>query len=267
MPTNRRYTDEEMRALIQRATELQAEAGTPDDQDLTLREIEVIAADLGLDPRHLHAAARELSLRPAPALATRRNLFGAPFRVVHERIAPGPLTDAAWDQILAEIRAEIGGVGRVTQSGPSREWVHALDEGLGHIRLSARTSEGGTHLHLSKRYHGSALVPYVLGPILTGTLAGIFLDGSGVSDPVLFSIFTAAVLSALVVVRLALGTWSKQQEARFAALADRLQDAVVVSEKWAALPESPERTPPHLALPDPEAATETTRTASPRVRS
>ncbi len=59
LPSNRRYSDEEVARLLERATQLQADARPiVPGSGLTLRELESIAGEVGLDPAALRQPRR-----------------------------------------------------------------------------------------------------------------------------------------------------------------------------------------------------------------
>ena len=57
-PAHRSYNEKEIGALIQRATEMHEEAMGTSERSLSLKEIEHIAAELGLPPEYMRTAAR-----------------------------------------------------------------------------------------------------------------------------------------------------------------------------------------------------------------
>ena len=201
----RRYSEQELGMLIQRATELQAEHETAVHHHLTLQEIEQIAAEIGVDPQHLRAAARELAVGQQPDV--RRGFWGGPFYATHEAVVEGVLTEAQWAQMVLEMERALGTSGKVRAIGPARTWEHTLkDMGtvLAGTHLSVTPTDGEVSIRTAKHYGGSALLYYVAATLFTGLAAGIALDGSGVTDLVMTLTWGGSVGAALAATRTAL---------------------------------------------------------------
>jgi hypothetical protein len=61
-PRNRLYTENEVGALIQRASEIQERETDEPERGLSFQELEHIASEVGIAGVHLRAAAAELAL-------------------------------------------------------------------------------------------------------------------------------------------------------------------------------------------------------------
>ena len=103
----RRYTENDLGVLIQRATELQEAADGQQASTLSLEDLEHIAAEIGLDPAHLRTAALELDSR-ARVSPGGFSLTGAPFSVSETRAVPGSLTEEQWAHAVELIRQFTG---------------------------------------------------------------------------------------------------------------------------------------------------------------
>jgi hypothetical protein len=128
----RLYSDTEIAALLARAAERQQAA--PADgptSGLTLDEIERLAAEAGLDPAHVRAAASELDTRvPVPMASAGRR--------THERWIDVPFSDVAWEEAVTALRARHPGTnwaqytamgtlapgGDLSRVGAAHEWRH-----------------------------------------------------------------------------------------------------------------------------------------------
>src|SRR5690606_38603374 len=119
MSTERRYTEEEMRAVFARAAERQRRAEeTGQAAGLSLAEMQEVAAAAGIDPTHVAAAVAEMAAAPEP----RRTLLGAPVEVTRVRHLPAPVSDEAWARIVGELRRAFNDDGIAGQLGRIREW-------------------------------------------------------------------------------------------------------------------------------------------------
>lgn len=152
----RLYSDTEIAALLARAAERQRAA--PADgpvSGLTLDEIERLAAEAGLDPAHVRAAANELSVR-APAAAS------SPGVRVLERWIDVPFSDVAWEEAVTALRARHPGTnwaqytamgtlapgGDLSRVGAAHEWRHVAWTGAT-TTLTASPRGARTRLRLT----------------------------------------------------------------------------------------------------------------------
>lgn len=236
-PSSRRYNEKEIGALIQRATALHEEA-TDDAQhnrSLSIEEVEHIAAEIGVPPEHVRAAALEMEdhLYAEPSFS----LFGAPFVINQTRVVGETMTKEDWEHILLELRRFTGRTGKVSEVGRAREWTHAVgesDEGINFTRtqVTMRPEDGQTSIQIRKRYGGMAVAAY-LAAFFFSTLFTIFtieaFDGMGLPDLVNFVILGGSVLGALALVRGSISWWARRQKERFKRLADRLYPALSAS--------------------------------------
>ena len=118
----RRYNDDEARAIIARASRTQHAVEVHDDggrgAGFSLAELQAIGREVGLDPQHVAAAAAALAVsEPVPAV----DRLGLPTTLRRTRVVPA-VSDAAWERIVAELRAEFRVVGNAGQVGRMREW-------------------------------------------------------------------------------------------------------------------------------------------------
>lgn len=182
---DRVFTEEEVKAIIRRATERQeeeAEHAEARQHGLTLADLEQLGTEVGLDPKHLRAAADELrSGRPVTADAETRT----DTHVIVERRIGVPFTPEAWEDTVALLRQRFGmdmgmwyggsGTGRVEQVGRAHEWVHVSQLGV-ETRVSTSDRERQTRLILSQRVGQAS--SKVEGAVL-GAIAGLLIGAVG----------------------------------------------------------------------------------------
>jgi len=151
------FSEQQIAQILQRAADKQAEAARAvPTTGLTLAEIEALAAESGLDVAHIRAAAAEI----APASPAERSRSAT--HIFVERTLDAPLTDAGWDELVAELRNRFGKAGMapylpsnapsgdVAAVGKNREWSHT--DGLGVETRVLVTDRGAqTRLRLSQR--------------------------------------------------------------------------------------------------------------------
>lgn len=126
----RTYTEAEIAALLARAAERQRHAPEAHSgPTLTLGEIERLAAEAGLDPAHVRAAAAEMDRGAVPASST-------PGRIEIERWVDAPFSDVAWEEAVGALRSRHGSnmatysmmgtptVPDTSRVGAAHEWKH-----------------------------------------------------------------------------------------------------------------------------------------------
>ena len=187
-PAPRRYNEKQIGALIQRATELREEAMGASERGLSLEEIEHIAAELGLPPEYMRAAALELEDRVNSERAF--SLFGGPFVINQVRVVDGTMTQEQWEQVVMELRAFTGKSGNVDEVGRAREWMYYAGEDANGInfqktRVTLRPRDGQTSIQIQKHYGGTA-IPAYLGAFFSSILFMFFtieaFDGMGLPN-------------------------------------------------------------------------------------
>ena len=156
----RKYTEEEIAALLKRTAELQADDARNEQhssQGLSLAELEDIAADAGLDAAYLHQAALEIESSGKKGFEKRTKTH---IRV--QRFLSTELDEDLWEEMVFELRRTFGssshidmsglgafGMGTVEQIGRSREWRHTSAMGV-QTSVLARPHKGGTRIELSQ---------------------------------------------------------------------------------------------------------------------
>lgn len=184
---DRVFTEEEVKAIIRRASarqEEEAERSEAREHGLTLAELERLGTEVGLDPRHLRAAADEVQTGHRTAVQAETE---TDTHIIVEHWVDRPFTLEAWEDTVSLLRSRFGidmgmwygrsGAGRVERVGHAHEWVHMSQLGV-ETRVSASEREGRTRLILSQRVgHAS---PKVEG-IGYGALIGFAIGGIGVA--------------------------------------------------------------------------------------
>ena len=157
-PPSRRYDEKEMRALIRRASELQAAHELPGGESvgLSLAEVQAIAADLGIETRHLYAAAAELDSEHPRAEMFR--LLRLPRTVRLERSVPGRIQEEAWPDAVQAIRETFRGVGQVTRLGPAHEWSSRLEVASVTVTPQKESSRIGIAFHYGPAVYATMIL-------------------------------------------------------------------------------------------------------------
>lgn len=140
----RRYDDEEVREILVRATELKPElpalaSGSPAADGLTLTELQTAAAEAGIDPDRVAAAAHELVVDRA-VLTPSATRLGVPVSTSHVVRMPRMLTSDEWDRFVVRLRDTFQTPGEVRTEGSLRTWHH------GTLRVLLEPLEEGARL-------------------------------------------------------------------------------------------------------------------------
>lgn len=149
----RRFTDQEVALVLQRAAELeeQRSLGSTSGRGLTLRELHEIAREVGLSPDVIDEAvtAVRAGVRPRQAL-----LLGAPLTSKLARGVPGSLTEDALRTLIRVIENHVDATGTVTEALGTVRWTsisrgHKFDRTT-QISLSSTSDE--TQIQVVQRY-------------------------------------------------------------------------------------------------------------------
>ncbi len=150
------FSEREIAQIIERAVERQAEAVRDvKEVGLTMEELERLGRDVGIDPRHLRAAAAEVAAGGAGGGGTSQTNT----HVVVERWLEGRLSVTAWEETVNLLQDRFGldagfmsglsAGGRVSQVGNTYEWTHTNSLGV-QTRVSVSARGDRTRLRLSQ---------------------------------------------------------------------------------------------------------------------
>ena len=188
--TDRRYTDEEMRAIFAAAAEsLPSAPQLADEQDLTLADLQAIGKEVGLTPEAVAQAARTLDVR---RVAVSRTLLGLPIGVERSVTLNRRLTDDEWERLVVELREVFKARGSTRSDGSLRQWtngnLYALLEPVatGH-RLRFGSMHGGARASVTMGFAALGVAATAaIATAVTGTLGNAvplvsYLLGVGVT--------------------------------------------------------------------------------------
>ena len=129
----RRYSADEVQEIVKRASEL--EVTTPTETGaLTIGGVEALAAEVGIAPRVVRAAAGSVHTPRSPLVAkegglNENRLIGGPTKIAFERIVEGELPEAEYPTLVDEIRRVFQSAGQVSQLGRSFTWAESRNHG------------------------------------------------------------------------------------------------------------------------------------------
>lgn len=151
--SERRYNQEEVEAIFQRAAE--AQQRTPllrgQDDGITLGQLQEIGREVGITPEQITVAAKSIE---RTGHTTKRTLLGLPIGVGRTVDLDRRLTDAEWERLVVELRDIFDAKGRLKQEGNFRQWsngnLQALLEPMGDThRLRLRTFKANARAYIA----------------------------------------------------------------------------------------------------------------------
>ena len=223
----KRFSEADAQRIFALAAERQHETGQ-DEPGLSLAELEEVGRVAGLDPQFVREAAMD-ALRPEATGATRR-VLGMPLEHRRERFIRGTVTDAAWAQIVVDLRRQFNKPGLVTDIGPLREWRSVANDQQQPVTVTLTPERGGTRVVIEQSQANTALgLGIATGVNFLMGLVFLFFATVETGEPDL--IVPAMVLLAFSLM-FGLGTflgmrsYSRRQTEKFDATLDRIDLAL-----------------------------------------
>lgn len=160
------FDDVEVQRILERALDQQKSAerrALVKGTGTSLPELRTIASEVGIDPRFIDSAAREVVVRRGAPPAKER--FGVPDLLRADRVIPEEIDDEEWMRIVEEMRAAFGMTGVVSSYARVREWHSGTSSAkeASIIQLRVETTDAGTAITLSQNTRQQTLLPTVLG--------------------------------------------------------------------------------------------------------
>ncbi len=247
--------EEEMRAILARASELEAERVVGFEsasRALTMGSVEQVAAEVGIPPARVREAAAEVrgasdsgseAARPAarePALAHlwRRNptFPGAPDvsfakdRLTAERTVEGEIAETAYPEVVDAIQEELGIVGHVSTIGHVITWSPASQGTESRkIVITLRPRAGVTDLHVEEKIEmaGWRLFAPSWGAA-AGAIFGFAIAAAlGLQEEaILVTALPGGIFGALATVRGMINTKAQTARPQLQRVLDRLSEVV-----------------------------------------
>ena len=176
----RKYSDDEVKAIVKHAAEMQAQHPTAEAGALSLGGIQEVAAEVGISPERVERAAKQLSRHEDES--DEPNLFkkvflGASTTVRVERMVEGEVSEAEFPALVEEIRSSLRNVGHVSTLGRSLAWSTATT-GQGTARavhLMVTPRAGYTRITIEEH------LAQIAGGLYGGIMGGGGGGGMGVS--------------------------------------------------------------------------------------
>jgi hypothetical protein len=235
MMDERRYGDEEVATIFEKAANPQASGGggaVTSSAGLTLRELQSIGAEVGVAPERIADAAASLEVHRGTA--PRRTHLGMPISVGRVVDLPRAPTDREWEQLVVELRQTFGAHGKQVSQGNLRSWTN------GNLHAYVEPTDDGYRLRMGTT-KGDAVAIGRLGiaGLAAAVLMGLVMLMIGEFDedasPAL--IFALMGIFALAVNGFRLPSWARTREEQMEHIASRAR--TIIREEPASLGEAP----------------------------
>lgn len=164
--TNRRYNDDEIAEIFQKATEGPQSASfqSAGEEGMTLAELQDIGREVGISPEAVDRAARSLEVRPRAGV---RSFLGLPIGVERTIALGRRLTEAEWERLVVELREVFNARGAVSSNGSFRQWTN------GNLQALLEPTPNGHRLRIST-VKGNLRMSMAAGASMLGV--GIFMS-------------------------------------------------------------------------------------------
>ncbi len=171
--TERRYSEEEVAAIFERAAEAQqtARRQLPPGEGMTLADLQAIGSEVGIPPELVSQAARSID---RAGRASSRRFLGLPLGVGRTIDLGHPLSDGEWERLVVDLRETFDARGAVRVDGSFRQWTNGNLQALveptstGH-RVRLQTVKGDARAMISG---GLGLLGFAAAVLIAGAVGG-----------------------------------------------------------------------------------------------
>jgi hypothetical protein len=220
---DRRFTEREFAVILRKATELQktGEGSAERTAGLTLREIQQIAAEAGIDPDLVARAADAVARGAAPGEG--RRFWGPPGTFQLTAAIDRQLSADDLSRLMEVVRYEVRQPGSVHEVLGSVAWKSDGKENAIEVRLTPR--DGKTRIELLSEQTAYKAMFYILSGT-TGFLASVLtLSSLDVAKPVVLAVsFLLAPLLGALAARPFWASWAGRQRERLSRLIGTLKE-------------------------------------------
>jgi hypothetical protein len=222
--TERRYSDEEVAQIFDRATEAQKSTlpAARSAEGLSLAELQEVGKEVGLPPELVARAARSLDAKGKPE---GRMVVGLEVGVGRTVELDRPLTEAEWNRLVVDLRETFDAPGKVSEHGQFKQWTN------GNLQALLEPTPTGQRFRL-KTFKASAMGMMRAGLGMLGVTSAIltvlYLRGQPFFAGGLWPTFFVG-LGLLVVGALQVPGWAKLRKRQIEELTERLAIAVASS--------------------------------------
>jgi hypothetical protein len=214
--TERRFTEDEVAAIFQRASEAlhPPQRQLPPAEGLTLAELQDIGREVGIAPELVAHAAASLTVAGSP---TSRKFLGLPIGVGRVVELDRRLSDDEWERLVVDLRETFDARGRVSQDGSFRQWTN------GNLQVLVEPSANGQRIRMSTFKANSRA--WMTGGFLTigiGAVATAAALAAGRMHPATVVTFVALAAGQFALGAITLPAWARERRKQMEAVAGRL---------------------------------------------
>ena len=221
--SDRRYTDDEVAAIFERAAKSQAGLQRQQQphalpEGMTLGELQQIGRDVGIPPELVASAARDIDLAGRP---TERKYLGLTIGVGRTVDLPRRLTDEEWERVVADLRETFDARGTVRSEGSTRMWSN------GNLQIMLEPTAAGHRLRMrTVKGDSRGAIAGGIGMTVAGVVTVIAnaIGGAGAIDmgavAAMWTLTTAGV-AMLAAGALRLPSWSRTRKQQMEEIAAR----------------------------------------------
>jgi hypothetical protein len=219
MSAERRYNEDEVAAILERATAARPSqaAVRASSTGFTLAELQEIGVEAGIAPEEIAAAARSLATQATVPPA--RTLLGAPRSVARTVPLSRELADAEWTRLVVALRETFGAEGRIREYGSLRTWRN------GNLQVHAEPDGDGYRLRM-QTLKGDALPRVLVAVVLTVVSLVLFMenttDGWNQARTMLATAMGLTGIGMIAYVRASLPRWASARGAQMDAIAEKI---------------------------------------------
>lgn len=225
--SERRYGEREVAEILRAAAESQANESISGSEGpgLTLAQIQRLASEVGIDERHVALAASVKTGGRGPSV--RRGFWGGPGVIRVERTYSGTIDDAAWEDVVSELRALIGSPGTVSQVGLSREWT-AWGTFVG-MHFRAKPEGDRTKLEVTMNQFSGLFVLWMaafIASFVLSILASVWWGSTGRALEMIFTLLTVVIGGSYLTARHFAGNITRKNQLRVDEMLSRIENIV-----------------------------------------
>lgn len=217
--TERRFNEDEVAAIFERATEAQqtGQRQLSVGDGMTLSELQAIGREIGVAPELVAQAAKAIERGGQP---TSRHLLGLTVGVGRTIDLDRALTDEEWERIVVDLRETFDARGHLKREGSLRQWTN------GNLQALLEPTATGQRIRL-RTVKGDARSMIVGGIAMVGVAAFGLVSASmrGVVDAGMFS--SLGTLATMGVAMFGLGairlpSWARLRRQQMEEIAQRV---------------------------------------------
>ncbi|MDH3290414.1 MAG: hypothetical protein OEO20_12355 [Gemmatimonadota bacterium] len=225
--SDRRFTDQEVALVLQRAAELeeQRSLGSTSARGLTLRELHEIAREVGLSAEVIDEAVAAVRAGVGPHRAL---LLGAPLSSKVVRGVPGRLGEDALQRLVRVIEDHVDATGTVTEALGTVRWTsvsrgHKFDRTT---QVSLSSTDEETQIQVVQRYpSGLRAILHFLPGTWGGVLGAGVAASAGIAPLAVIGVAAGAAVLGASIGRTIWQTLAKRSEREVERMATQLVTA------------------------------------------